>query len=869
MDENNCGYGLEAQGTPAKTRNGKHRWILLLCGGLLAAALVGAVCFFLLSGKKTTPLQKTLLAVLSDDAVPLDQVKGDSGRFVLTLGKDLLGRTLREPLILEGHTVRSGKKQGVSICFGTKDQKLSGQLLSEGRELWVASEDLFGDTAYRVTLSEELLRASFLNPANGGEYALPQSLFDSLCKAVKALETEEADGADDADPGSLTASAGRLRAVLLENLKTVKSKDTVTLLDGDHVCRTVTYTLDHEAITALAVALKKELEVYRLAEHLAEAYPNITVNGASDGETLGAELTALVNRILEDETVRFHFSVSYAVLDGYFVSGEILLTATDRESEAVPDVFSGKVCFASEPAKDRRAELSLNLTLDGKKAGSLFLSYSNEEAGTSGCKEALQADVDINKTDENGNRICNRFRLTYRAERDDDGAFLADAECAAGYVSGGKEQLHPLAKLHAAGTETWEKSEKRLSVAFTALSLTSVGNGEEKKLFEMTDSVIRFEFGGRAEKVRLGKSEELTSLKASDVKAIGDAVRLRAEEPFAKIAEASGVIKRTRRFAEVADIPLDRVSDADRVAWDRTTNRIYVAGTAGVRRSELRAYDALSGALIGKRDIGGVIASIDADGGYVAYTKKEQPFRAYVANGETLETEHTVTPEIRIGSNAGDYLKNVILDGKYLICTTEDQWVELVVSEWETGQCEVLHARSHEGVMAYDREHRVYALLEQGISRTDMVLFSLGQGTQKSVSVIDSYATGGIYFNGTAFQACGLYFSSDGEKMKAGALTKNRRYDSDVRDYGIVYCDSDFLLLMNQYKNGLSGNAGYTADGTPLILPADLLAKRCLGRAGDYLVMVSVPEAQSAGDGASPASVVVCRAEDAWMLVTS
>lgn len=871
MNENSRPDGFEALAArPSAPRRRGLRILIPVCSAVLVLA-VAAACYFLFFRKKQTPLERSLLAVVADDGMPLDKVRTDAGRFVLTLDQDLLGKSAKEPLTVSGNAVRSGKLSGISLRFGTGNTGVSGNLLVGDDALYLVSKDLLGDKSYRVTLSEELLRASFLNPEKGGNYALSQEDFDSLCKIARAYEKAEGKEKERVED-ALTAAGKRLKEVLKKNLKTEKGKKSVLLIDQELECDTVTYTLDHIGVCAVFRALQAEWKERGLGEKLKALLPE-EETGSDDADGLDGwdadvdvdlsfDLYEVLDQLLKSETHVMRFTMSYATKDKYFVRGDIHFTVTERETDEVISELQAKLRFPSAPATDRRADASLSLMRHGVTTFRASVSYASVVKGTTGVKWELKLSTD--EFSELDPSIFTRYSLVLQKEREDDGAFTLDASLNVGTGVSGSNSSHSLGKLHLAGYESWKKSQKCLSIEVTSLTLTAPDeDGVQRKVLNMTSSSFLLEIGGKRERVSVKKTAELLEMTDAEVQTLAADVLARIDEPFTKISEESGVLKRTKVLTEQARLKVGYLEE-ELMAWDCTTDRFYlVRKSTATRKMSVQCYSS-AGKLVNERAIEGTVASLAADGGRVAYTLRGRSYQVHILNGETLEVETEVEPSLT-ASSGSDYLSNLVLDGDRVIATTAGTQNKPVVINWRTGENKVLSNVVPSCVVAYDRQHRVYAMLNQGVSRTEMLLYSLDDDRAKVVSVYSGYAYTGVYFDGTSFQACEQYISETGTTLKKADLTPNRPHRKNVFNYGIVYCDSELFVLQYAYRDGTCGMEAFSTNGSPIEMPAEWMLTYCFGRKDNRMVVYDAGTSLTDGD-VTANSVVFCRVQDTWVL---
>lgn len=851
-------------GTNAAQKHKRARVIIPIVCAVLILAAVAVACAVFMRREEASPLEKTLRALISDEMVPMDKLNREAAGFTLTLGRDVLGDAAKVPLKIRGSTVRSGGMKGLSLDFGTDNNTLDGQVLLSDDTVYLSSDSLLGDTAYSVTLTEAALRASFLNPERGGEYALPEEQFEALCKFVSKLESRNSKGgaASDAEE-SLSGTAKRLGEVFKNNLRLEKENRSVELIDGEHKCQVVTYTLDNDGFTQLMTTLKKEIEVYDLEKNLKKyLFDGILDETSGDTAASDVSISAIVDEMLKDGAPELKLTVSGAMLGGYLVCADVNFSVTDKAGGEVPGELSTAVRFTSKPASDRRARATVSIMRSGKKTLDATIDYSNDKVGSIGRKESFKAVIDMLSKDETTGALAYvRVMALGTMERDDNGAFMADLEGSVGVPADSDEQLQPVIKLHAAGSQTWDKREKCLTFRLSALSLTAA----QEKVLDMKESSLVITLGGKPRKVELSQTVELLELTDDGVKQLGAQLGERFDSQFSRLAEESGLWKRTKKYTQTAKLSLNKAVSPDAVAWDRTTDRIYIVENVRVGKTAIKAYSAPSGELLCERVVSGNIVSIDADGGYVAMSKQEYPFKAYVLDGATFADERTLAPEI-FASQDCDYLTNVIIDGDDLICSTSDQHTNLIVANWRDGQYEVMFPHSYQCAMAYDREHRIYAMLDRGISRTSMTFYSLDRKVFYGVEVMDSYSYGTVYFDGTSFQGGGKYYSYEGKMLKRGSIVPKRPYDPNVADYGIVYSDANMFMLQNLYVDNTYGTVAYSQDGAPIAFPGELVISRFFGQNGEYAVMRNEDAYSQNRDEAYVSSLVICRIEDAWCL---
>lgn len=156
-------------------------------------------------------------------------------------------------------------------------------------------------------------------------------------------------------------------------------------------------------------------------------------------------------------------------------------------------------------------------------------------------------------------------------------------------------------------------------------------------------------------------------------------------------------------------------------------------------------------------------------------------------------------------------------------------------------------------------------MLNQGVSRTEMLLYSLDDDRAKVVRVYSGYAYTGIYFDGTSFQACEQYISETGTTLKKADLTPNRPHRKNVFNYGIVYCDSELFVLQYAYRDGTCGMETFSTNGSPIEMPAEWMLTYCFGRKDNRMVVYDAGTSLTDGD-VTANSVVFCRVQDTWVL---
>lgn len=831
----------------------RRRVILLLCCALLVAALAATACVLLLTRKKTTPLEKTLLALMQDEGMPADQVNTDAGRFVLTLGRDVLGKAAKAPLTLEGSTVYAGRKTGVALRFGTAEQTVGGQALFSEDALYLASPELFGQTVYSIPLDDEtLLRESGLNPESGEAYALPQEIFDALCRAAKLLEAMRA---DETQKESVSAILGRLKTVLQKNLKIEKAAKTVDLIDAGRECETVTYTLDSDGMTALLRALKEELDRAHPIEQLNALSPVGSVITETD-----ESLSHTLDRILESRA-QLSLSFSYALLEGYLVRADARFEILGYPNADDRLELLAEVRFASDPAARREAEATFTYRENGKSVLALSLSYANTGIGEAGRRLELSACLDVMESDS----VYMRCRCIGQAERDDSGTLTADVRLKTGTFDGRQEKLRTQASAHLAGTAAWKQSERMLTAEITALAVTvTADDGTETTVLDLNESSLLLELGGKSEKLRLKRATNLLKATQEDLQRYHSAAREQLDTRMSRISEESGVLKRTKRYTIAADFTLEEERYLKLTAWDRSANRVYVVSRKSYNEWVLTGYDGRDGKQLCTRTFQKTVLSVDADAGAVAYTLQEAPLRVHIADGASLQDTAEITPPLPQQSGATG-LYNVVIDGSHLFFTTKEDRPGVYYADWSANRCENLDAGIPNALTAYDRVNHVYAVMNGSGSQTLVRMFRAGTGDSRTVRVSESYPTTAVSFNGTTFQACGTCFSASGEKVKQFSLTPKLSYPRDVANYGIVYADPELYLLLYQYRNNTQSTPAYCTDGTPIMLPSGWLFPYCYGRQGDTLAVIGMNTAPEAD---FPYAVLILRARDTWTLRT-
>ena len=121
----------------------------------------------------------------------------------------------------------------------------------------------------------------------------------------------------------------------------------------------------------------------------------------------------------------------------------------------------------------------------------------------------------------------------------------------------------------------------------------------------MTSSSFLLEIGGKRERVSVKKTAELLKMTDAEVQTLAADVLARIDEPFTKISEESGVLKRTKVLTEQARLKVGYLEE-ELMAWDCTTDRFYlVRKSTATRKMSVQCYSS-AGKLVNER-------AIDAD----------------------------------------------------------------------------------------------------------------------------------------------------------------------------------------------------------------------------------------------------------------
>ncbi len=796
-------------------------WIIGIVAVVLVAAVIGGV--FLLKGDKTTPLQRTLELIRPQLLSELDMT-GGGGTLSLsaTVADDILGEDCKVPQKLNiTAELEDRALTGINLIVGSDDTPLDLLVTANGNTLTAASKQLFGDKRYSLTATAQALRGSVFNPEKGGKYALPRELFDSIIQLL-----EQTDAAQDDKPGEFADTSERLAAVIEENMLVYKANAMVTLMDGQAIMRQVTMELDNEGFRELARALQKEFEVYDLAGKLNGP---VSVTGEDGTAPDFYDLKKIIDDYLNSPDDKLSLRISYAERGGYIVSCTVELV---YKNEAEDESEIAEFCWYTKE--------------NVKKDPSYLVSFKLTDGG-----ETLQANLRCTRTEgktvttltcstptEDGTNSILELTNTYESAA--DGTWSNDVVIS----RGSKDDMATLGKLHAAGTLTVEKTKWELTL--TALSMTAPDENQAMtEAFSLKSSSLRLSYDKKGKLNTAAQGEtagEPLDLMTADEKSLDDAVaavEAGAQAWVAKLAEQLEFVKKTVGLEEKSRLTLN--ASALAVAFDNSRGRLYVAdGTLG-SGCVLKAYNAADMTLLAEKKLSRKIVSMDADNGHLAYSLGESPYKLYVVDGETLADFRAYSPS-EYYQNDGDHLINIYVDGDVVFCTSEDQHINhCVIDLNSTEQPKMLNVMGlYRSVSAFDRKNHTVALMDYGISRTELHLIDLrNPEVIKSIQISSDFSSGQLYFNGTAFLAEGKYYDIAGNKLKKSQVMKNIPYENMRSSYDAVYVEDDLQILLEVYQDGSMATMVYTGQGVGTLGFETEVATSFIGRYDNSVLLLT------------------------------
>ena len=266
-----------------KKRRGLGVAVVIACIVLLLVAIVAAA--FALLDFYSTPTNNTLLAVFDSSGLfKRMEDKGGKVRFRANVASDIVEKFGEKTLKFE--VISRGSKENSEVLLSMGEgSRLDIVLSGDEHGLEIGSNSLLGQKRYafrRDNIREELSKSVFA-PDSGTKYALPQDAYDAL---ITALEQDSEDEAS--IDAAISRAVDNIFAVIEENAKVEKNKETVELIDGATGVTVYTCTLQEDMLPKLAEAVRKEWkENDKLREYIKDLMPKEQLG--DDGEIQTAD----------------------------------------------------------------------------------------------------------------------------------------------------------------------------------------------------------------------------------------------------------------------------------------------------------------------------------------------------------------------------------------------------------------------------------------------------------------------------------------------------------------------------------------------------------------------------------------------------
>ncbi len=498
----------EQPNCPPKKGKKKVAALLIAIGSGLAT-LIAATAIVWAVANQTTPLEKTVSAILPD--LSTLEVEQGEVRVQGTLGEDILcsSGTVPQgfrPLPFDIVAAQSEKgEMYIKGSVGFEDDPADVVLMSGDEQLYLSSS-LMGDRTLGLAAKDaedikDQLRESLFAPDSGSRYALPQEQFDSLLEMLTDETDEDLSAADQIKLNkAMKRILRRMESILEEQLEDETRKKTeVSLYDGKAEATLYTYTFSAGLVDALLAGLRAEMtehdDLRTVVELLGKengAATKLQVSGLSasrlaTGDTAeaaqGSDTWEAFCETLEDALKSIEKSVAdepfkvrlvYAVRGGYLVRAEVVLTHLGENGEAYTNSVGrvwqeSIVClFCKDPSEDPSFSITYKEQSDPgtlyQKEGKTYLTvnmvYTKENDG-----EAYQ--LDLKTCQYEGSHQTQLWHSVYFARKGDKttGTYDLAYEYTVGESTRNSDSFSkiPVLKANAGGTYRFGKNESTLT----------------------------------------------------------------------------------------------------------------------------------------------------------------------------------------------------------------------------------------------------------------------------------------------------------------------------------------------------------------------------------------------------------------------
>ncbi len=782
-----------------KKRRGLGVAVVIACIVLLLVAIVAAA--FALLDFYSTPTNNTLLAVFDSSGLfKRMEDKGGKVRFRANVASDIVEKFGEKTLKFE--VISRGSKENSEVLLSMGEgSRLDIVLSGDEHGLEIGSNSLLGQKRYafrRDNIREELSKSVFA-PDSGTKYALPQDAYDAL---ITALEQDSEDEAS--IDAAISRAVDNIFAVIEENAKVEKNKETVELIDGATGVTVYTCTLQEDMLPKLSEAVRKEWkENDKLREYIKDLMPKEQVG--DDGEIQTADelikqLEEAIEKLPEkaNEAIKDldgELVMKLAVKNGYMVSltWELQLESTDGEKHSSNAKFSWT--FAKNPKKNPSFRMCFVGSTDGKEEITLNAEYAVEFVS----RDRTDYSFTVKTADMEGSAEL-RCKLTKDAETFTGSMDIDD-----------KDSESEDIKIAFAGV----LQEKRNSRVITLNSISVKNN--EKTLFDINKSTFTLEM--TAKKIKIKPSDDAENILAMSAESIdGMLEQIEAEygATLRKINEEMEVelFTETQLVQEKASLSLSK--EIELYAIDRKTGRLFVT-VPTLSASELRVYDLKTSELLSTQRMKDPIGCMDADNGYLAYSYRGSLIIT-VCDAETLQVLKKIdmqdkilwpTQQVEVG--------NLIVDGDAVICSNRG----LVCKIWKysiasNDSKEI--ALDDNSIFTIDRKNHRLAAVNTGSSRCSINFYDTVSGEHISgVRAGDFYNYDGMYFNGKTFMLRGIYYYPDGKTATFEEQAK-RQEDENLSMVACAYFGDYFCATIEQYLGGGIVSCIYGEEGDRLAM---------------------------------------------------
>ena len=729
-----------------------------------------------------SPLEKTLEVVFPEIGL-LESITRTGGSLSLhaSIGSDISEKITENPLVLNTNIVWG--KNGVSLAAdaGTEQEKIDLSFLVSNEGAQIFSDRLL-DGGYSVTFEGfmDALDQSIFAPDSGTDYALPQQMYDALRSYMESLKKEQ-------ELPALHETEKVLRAMLdaaMQVATVTEERKTVALTDKKEQLKLRTLTFDVQALSAAADVLWDEWQnntaFYEEVSCLIAFYSD---SASSDGEpatlsTPDEKMQQLHDQIetkldaLIKKWQNYHvgFRITYGVQSGYlvYISVETFEDVWVQETKYI-STANVEWIFSSNPGRDPSYSIHAKSIMDEEET--------------------------------------ELFSVTYNKEND---RFLLIFETAPALLG---NSIH----LELEGQDTVQRRQRMLLLDSLKIKMN------DQTTLKLTESSLRIIMENSSRSVeRIDPDINVLSMSVEQTDGLFDKVEQGFEQFCQDVNQslAFDMFYHTYQFQVTGAIAEE--SPYHSTAYDIESGRFFALNI----HTGIDVYDLSTMTLLETFDTERFNFSIYTSGGYlfaVGYST-DRPY-VRMMDIKTLETVKLIDARSWFDQKEDVQIDGAVFDGDVLICWARNQFENKIIF-YNVKTDEVIAQMSAPHIFRWeiDREDHVLIINErQGI----MMYHSLTGEYLTTVTKRDYSASDDIYYAGTTFRVGADYYYSDGKRVSASELAKDRRREDKESKLDCVrYKDSDILVTREIDKNGKYYTMFYALSGdkkdAPLFLKSDL-----------------------------------------------